>query len=377
MLFSQLSPSFLRMSQLAHADSCLREACRLALRDAGRVIRPGTIEAAPAKALDEALGDTLIGLWKSSDELCAACDAYMAAAPAPPPACTVDTLPPAAASVPGVADLHIWRGDITRLEVGAIVNAANTQGLGCFQPSHRCVDNVIHRAAGPRLREACREALVAHPERTLYTGTAMVTPAYGRLPCAHVVHTVGPQLARGQQRPTEEDCAQLAACYESCLDAVFGAAQRPAANRVDAAGSAASRAATATATAPSPEDGTGDEEDQDRRHGDGDLVDSIAFCAISTGLFGFPKEEAAKIAVATTLAWAKRRQAASVRPDDEAGGKGIVQGSARRGGAAAAKTVVFCVFGDEDEAAYSTALSTVAGDCCVGEMSGSGEQKEE
>ena len=154
----------------------------------------------------------------------------------------------------------VWRGDITTLRVDAIVNAANESGLGCFQPSHRCVDNVIHRAAGPRLREACRAALDAFDASTedepLPTATGpLVTPAFD-LPCTFVFHVVGPQLPPGAKRATPQQQNQLAACYALCLD------------------TAAANGAT-----------------------------SIAFPCISTGLFGYPAADAAHVALRATLAW--------------------------------------------------------------------------
>lgn len=92
--------------------------------------------------------------------------------------------------------IALWQGDITRLEVGAIVNAANSQMLGCFVPCHRCIDNAIHSAAGMQLREECDH--IMHSRRLKYgkgyeepTGTATLTKAYN-LPCDYVIHTVGP-----------------------------------------------------------------------------------------------------------------------------------------------------------------------------------------
>jgi len=63
----------------------------------------------------------------------------------------------------GATRLAVWRGDIRNLAVGAVVNAANDGGLGCFQPRHRCIDNVLHRAAGPRLREIADLHVAASP----------------------------------------------------------------------------------------------------------------------------------------------------------------------------------------------------------------------
>jgi O-acetyl-ADP-ribose deacetylase (regulator of RNase III) len=109
--------------------------------------------------------------------------------------------------------LHLWRGDITTLAVDAIVNAANSQMLGCWVPGHHCIDNAIHTFAGVQLRIACARIMEVqgHEEPT---GMAKITPAYN-LPSKHVIHTVGP-IANGE--PTDLHRKQLASCYRSCLD---------------------------------------------------------------------------------------------------------------------------------------------------------------
>lgn len=152
---------------------------------------------------------------------------------------------------PQDARLLLWRGDITTLAVDAIVNAANSQMLGCWAPGHFCIDNAIHTFAGVQLRIECARIMDAqcHEEPT---GQAKVTPAYN-LPAKRVIHTVGP-IANG--RPTDLHRKQLASCYTSCLDAAAA-------------------------------EGLG----------------SVAFCCISTGVFGFPQQEAAEIAVRTVRAW--------------------------------------------------------------------------
>lgn len=157
--------------------------------------------------------------------------------------------------------ISCWKGDITTLtDVTAIVNAANSRLLGCFQPEHRCIDNVIHTAAGPRLRNACHTLISSqdHPEPT---GTAKVTPGY-LLPAPWVLHTVGPQL-HPREKPQLHHKAELASCYTSCLDA-------------------------AEPLLPLA---------------DGRKV--VAFCCISTGLFAFPSELAAGIAVDAVVSWFK------------------------------------------------------------------------
>ena len=164
---------------------------------------------------------------------------------------------PAAAA--GAGRLLLWQGDITRLATDSIVNAANAQLLGCFQPCHGCIDNAIHTAAGVRLRLACAELMRAQgaPEPT---GRAKVTAGFN-LPAAHVLHTVGPIVAGS--RPTKREGEQLASCYEACLDAAA-------------------------------------------EHG----LASIAFCCISTGEFRFPKLQAARIATGTVRAWQQRAASA-------------------------------------------------------------------
>ena len=151
--------------------------------------------------------------------------------------------------------LLVWQGDITRLKVDAIVNAANSELLGCFIPLHSCIDNAIHSAAGIQLREACYRIMRAqgHEEAT---GTAKITPGFN-LPAKYVIHTVGPIIPDGQ--PTSEQEEQLASCYRSCLDIA---------------------------------------EDYD--------LHSIAFCCISTGVFHFLRRRAAEIAVETARSYPKK-----------------------------------------------------------------------
>ena len=142
----------------------------------------------------------------------------------------------------------IWQGDITRLQVDAIVNAANSQMLGCFHPLHKCIDNAIHSAAGVQLREECHQLMLqqGHPEET---GTAKITKAYN-LPCKYVIHTVGPIIP--DSIPTAFQQEQLASCYRSIM-------------------------------ACADENG----------------LESVGFCCISTGEFRFPNQLAAEIAVKT------------------------------------------------------------------------------
>ena len=140
--------------------------------------------------------------------------------------------------------LYLWQGDITTLRVDAIVNAANSQMLGCFYPCHGCIDNAIHTYAGVELRLACARAVQGEEP----TGGAKITPAF-HLPCRYVLHTVGP-IVSGPLTQKYED--QLASCYCSCLGLAW-------------------------------------------EHG----LKSVAFCCISTGEFHFPPRRAAEIAIGT------------------------------------------------------------------------------
>ena len=144
-------------------------------------------------------------------------------------------------------ELYLWQGDITTLACDAIVNAANSQMLGCFVPLHNCIDNCIHSAAGLPLRYKCYEIMreQGHEEPT---GQAKITPGYN-LPSKFVLHTVGPIVSG---RLNDRHCELLKSCYLSCLKLA-------------------------------EENG----------------CKSIAFCCISTGVFGFPQREAAQIAVNT------------------------------------------------------------------------------
>lgn len=144
-------------------------------------------------------------------------------------------------------DLYLWQGDMTRLACGAIVNAANSGMTGCYVPNHACIDNCIHTFAGVQLRLDCAE-LMARQGHEEPTGQAKITRAYN-LPCDYVLHTVGP-IVTG--RVTPEDERLLASCYRACLELA-------------------------------------------EAHG----VKSVAFCCISTGVFHFPNDRAAQIAVRT------------------------------------------------------------------------------
>lgn len=182
--------------------------------------------------------------------------------------------------------MSIWQGDITRLEVDAIVNAANSQMIGCFVPMHSCIDNCIHTYAGIQLRAECARKM--DELRNRYgrdyeqpTSVPMLTDAYN-LPAKKVIHIVGPIV---QDRLTPALEKDLADCYRNTLDMCL---------------------------------------ENDLR--------SVAFCCISTGVFNFPAERAAEIAVTTVSDWLES-----------------YPGSIER--------VVFNVFKDEDRIYYEKRLS--------------------
>ena len=162
------------------------------------------------------------------------------------------------ADIPIIRDrMSIWQGDITRLAVDAIVNAANSQMLGCFVPMHTCIDNCIHTFAGVQLRAECArqmEQLKSRYGRDYEQPTAlpMLTDAYN-LPARKVIHIVGP-IVQGRLTTSLEN--DLAACYRNTLDMCL-------------------------------ENG----------------LKSVAFCCISTGVFHFPNKRAAEIAVQTVTGW--------------------------------------------------------------------------
>jgi O-acetyl-ADP-ribose deacetylase (regulator of RNase III) len=148
---------------------------------------------------------------------------------------------------PSEPGIYLWQGDITTLRCDAIVNAANSGLTGCYRPCHNCIDNCIHTYAGVQLRNACARIMDEQGFEEM-PGQAKITPAFN-LPCKYVIHTVGPIV---QGAPTAAEDRLLESCYSSCLKLA-------------------------------EENG----------------VKSLAFCCISTGVFGFPKDRAAKIAVRT------------------------------------------------------------------------------
>lgn len=185
----------------------------------------------------------------------------------------------AIAEYPNLKKISLWKGDITTLKVDGIVNAANSQMLGCFIPNHSCIDNAIHSSAGIQLREECNN--ITKKQGFLEpVGLAKITKSYN-LPCKYVLHTVGPNIT---EYLTEKNCLELASSYKSCFN---------------------------LATMKN--------------------LESLAFCCVSTGEYGFPKEIAAKIATSTIIDLLKTPNSF--------------------------KRIIFNVFTDEDYEIYSKILS--------------------
>lgn len=180
--------------------------------------------------------------------------------------------------IAGNPKISVWQGDITRLASDAIVDADNSSLLGCFQPCHNCIDNAIHSAAGLQLRDECYQIMQAqgHLEST---GQAKLTLGYN-LPARYILHTVGPMI---QGCVTWRDRKLLASCYTACLKLAA------------------------------------------EKH-----LESIAFCCISTGVFRFPSQEAAEIAVKSVTNFLKKESSI--------------------------KRVIFNVFKDADEQIYRNLL---------------------
>src|SRR5574344_1303787 len=139
----------------------------------------------------------------------------------------------------------LWQGDITLIKIQAIVNAANSQGLGCFVPCHKCIDNQINTFAGVNLRLECNE-IMKKKNYNLETGKAIITNAYN-LPSEKIIHTVGPII---YENVTNEKEQKLEECYINSLKLSIK-----------------------------------------------NNIRTIAFPCISTGEFRFPKKKACQIAI--------------------------------------------------------------------------------
>lgn len=160
----------------------------------------------------------------------------------------------------GQFPLKLYQGDITLIKADAVTNAANAQMLGCFIPGHNCIDNCIHSAAGVQLRLACAEKMLALG-RPAQTAEVIVTPGFN-LPAKYVFHVTGPIVA---SVPGPKEISQLELCYVHLIE-------------------------------------------QALKMG----LHSLAVCAISTGVFNFPGELAAQIAVNTAKSYADKLQTADL-----------------------------------------------------------------
>ena len=180
-------------------------------------------------------------------------DEYLAEENRQAPITDVDGLTPCAVD----SRLYLWQGDITRLKVDAIVNAANNGMTGCYQPLHNCIDNCIHTYAGMQLRSECSRQMMHlrikyGKEYKQPTAVPMLTDAYN-LSAKKVIHIVGPIVYYKLTPGLEE---KLADCYRNTLDMCLD-----------------------------------------------NGLKSVAFCCISTGIFRFPNQRAAEIAVETVRNW--------------------------------------------------------------------------
>ena len=158
--------------------------------------------------------------------------------------------------------ISVWQGDITRLSCDAIVNAANSQMLGCFVPMHTCIDNCIHTFAGVQLRNECNK--IMNEFRKKYgddyeqpTAVPIITDGYN-LPAKKVIHVAGPIVTGILTQANIED---LQNCYKNILDMCLE-----------------------------------------------NNLKSVAFCCISTGVFSFPNKKAAEVAVETVTNWLKQNE---------------------------------------------------------------------
>ena len=150
--------------------------------------------------------------------------------------------------------MALFKGDITTLKADAIVNAANDQYLGCFEPNHGCIDNIIMSAAGFQMRN---ELLQLKGQPDYDRQKVKVTKGYN-LPCRYVFHVAGPQITGAV---TVRDEQALADCYWHAL------------NQAQTMG-----------------------------------LSNLVFCCISTGLYAFPHKLACEIAVSTVQKWLDKNQ---------------------------------------------------------------------
>lgn len=169
--------------------------------------------------------------------------------------------------------LNVWKGDITTLKIESIVNAANESGFGCNIPGH-CIDSAIHLAAGPELLEKCKTFKGGIP-----TGHVKITRGY-KLPSKYILHVTGPK----KSKRGELDFKMLASCYKECLELAKQ-----------------------------------------------NKITEVAFCCLSTGIFGFPKQESAEIAYLTIVKW--------------------IQSNPHQ-----FNKIVFCVFTEDDDKIYKKLL---------------------
>lgn len=151
--------------------------------------------------------------------------------------------------------ISLWKGDITRLRTDAIVNACNSRLLGCFSPLHNCIDNIIHTMAGVQVRIDCQNIMQG---KELPNGEIRVTKAYN-LPSSYIFHTVGPIVKEGIVKAHHEK--DLKKCYINSLEMA-------------------------------------------KKMG----LQTIAFCCISTGVYGYPKHMAAKLVCDSVKCWLKKNK---------------------------------------------------------------------
>ena len=176
-------------------------------------------------------------------------------------------------------NIYLWKGDITRLKVNAIVNAANNKLLGCWQPLHNCIDNIIFSYSGVQLRNEMNEIMkkIGQYEET---GKARISKGY-YLPSDYVIHTVGPYV---NGLLTEKHRELLRNSYKSILQLA-----------------------------------------KEKN------IKSLAFCCISTGVFNFPNEDAANIAIKTVIDFMEKNKKLNMK-------------------------IIFCVYKDIDEIIYNNIL---------------------